>query len=340
MREEEKLLEVENLSEKRQVRSLTCTADGYEYQITSDDRNLYFNKLGRVGAEKEGPLMGTFRVVKAEIEDVRCMRVRGKTVISIVFEGKTSRLVVKGNVKEELLMRVFGGVPLKLSINAHSTVLTDTYELRLLSVSFMVALIYTLCYYMKEIRFLMPFVELGWILIPFFWLVPCAGRMHKGSLRDQFPMGGGMIASIFSCIMLWVTVGPNVESWASVLIPSAVIAVIMGVVYLISRRKLDVKALAAVLLTSLVLYAPAASMALNGMLPAWRVETHTAQIVELSESEKLGETLHYMTVDEEGEQNSYRISNKDFNAQQAGDTVRIHHKTGLLGITYRAFEFE
>ena len=120
-----KLQEVENLSEERQVRSLTCTADGYDYQITSDDRNLYFNKLTSGGSSRDGRLMGTVRVVKAEVEAVRCMRVRGKTVILIVFEGKISRLVVKGSVKEEMLMSIFGGIPLKLSINAHSTALSD-----------------------------------------------------------------------------------------------------------------------------------------------------------------------------------------------------------------------
>ena len=85
------------MSEQKQVRSLVCVADGYEYQITADERNLYFNNLGRDGSGKDRPMLGTTRVVKAEVEAVRCMRVNGKTVILIVFEGKTSRLVVKGN---------------------------------------------------------------------------------------------------------------------------------------------------------------------------------------------------------------------------------------------------
>lgn len=327
------------MSEQRQVRSLTCTADGYEYQITADDRNLYFSKLGRDGAEMGSTLMGTTRVVKAEVEAVRCMRVRGKTVILIVFEGKTSRLVVKGSVKEELLMRIFGGVPLKLSINAHSTVLTDSYELRLLSASFMVALVYALCYYMKEIQFLLPFVGLGWVVIPFFWLIPCAGRMFKGSLRDQFPMGGGMIASIFSSLMLWATSMSGLESWTALVIPSAVIAAIMGATYLITRGRLNMKALTAVVLASLLLYAPAASMNLNRLLPAWSVETRAAEIATLTESNRYGDHLYYMAVEEDGELESFRISKTEFDLLNEGDRVQIRHKTGLLGIPYREFEF-
>ena len=200
------------MSEQRTVRSLNCVADGYEYLITSDDRNLYFNKLGRDGNGNEGTIFGTTRVVKAEVEAVRCMRVNGKTVILIVFEGKTSRLVVKDNVKETLLMQIFGGVPLKLSINAHSTTLTDDYELRLLSSSFMVALLRLLCYIVPEIAFLGKYVELAWIAIPFFWLIPCASRMLKGSLRDQFPTGGGMFGSIISGLMLWARSIGDIEN--------------------------------------------------------------------------------------------------------------------------------
>ena len=248
------------MSEQRKVRSLTCEADGYEYVITSDDRNLYFDKLGRDEDGKEGTLLGTTRVVKAEVEAVRCMRVNGKTVITIVFEGQTSRLVVKGNVKEALLMQIFGGVPLKLSINAHSTTLTDDYELRLLSYSFLTALLRLLCYIVPEIAFLGNYIELIWVVIPFFWLIPCASRMLKGSLRDQFPTGGGMFGSIFSCIMLWATSFGDIENWARLLIPSVIGAILIGGVYLIVRRKLDWKALAAVVLTSMVLYTPAAAM--------------------------------------------------------------------------------
>ena len=340
MNEEANSVEVENLSEKRPVRSLTCTADGYEYQITSDDRNLYFHKLGREGVGSEGHKLGTTRVVKAEVEAVRCMRVRGKTVILVVFEGKTSRLVVKGNVKEELLMRLFGGVPLKLSINAHSTVLTDRYELRLLSASFLITLVYVLSLFMKELRFLTPFVGLGWVVIPFFWLIPCAGRMHKGSLRDQFPMGGGMIAAIYSCLMLWFISFSYVERWSALLVPSLVIAVVTCVIYRISRGSMDAKALAALFLMSLVLYAPAASMSLNSLLPVWRDEARTVQIVTLNERDQYGEHMCSMTVEENGAKKTYRISEEEFASLQEGDTVQIHHKIGLLGIPFRDIDFE
>lgn len=327
------------MSEQRNVRSLNCTADGYEYQITSDELNLYFNKLGRDGTGKEGTVFGTTRVVKAEVEAVRCMRVNGKTVILIVFEGKTSRLVVKGNVKEALLMQIFGGVPLKLSINAHSTTLTDSYELRLLSASFLVALVRVLCHIMPEIEFLGRFVELAWVAIPFFWLIPCAGRMMKGSLRDQFPTGGGMFGSIFSCLMLWATSLGSLESWTALILPSVIGAIVMGAVYLIVRKKPDWKALTAVVLTSLVLFTPAASMCLNHALPAWRVETIAAEVTELTDSLVFGESCYSMTVSENGEPASYSLTKAQFDGLAEGDSVNILHKTGLLGIPYTEIEY-
>lgn len=336
----EKLQEVEIVSEQKKVRSLTCTADGYEYQITSDERNLYFNKLGRDGSDKKGTLFGTTRVVKSEVEAVRCMRVNGKTVILIVFEGQTSRLVVKGNVKESLLMQIFGGVPLKLSINAHSTTLTDDYELRLLSSSFMFALVRLLCYIVPEIAFLGNYVELAWVAIPFFWLIPCASRMLKGSLRDQFPTGGGMFGSIFSCLMLWATSFGDIENWAQLILPAVIGAASTGAVYLIVRRKLDWKALAVVVLTSLVLFAPAASMCLNHALPAWSVETRAAEITSLNEKLVFGEHAYSMIVDEGGKLRTYNMSRKEFEAAAEGDRVNILHKTGLLGITYTDVDFE
>ena len=328
------------MSEQKTVRSLTCAADGYEYVITSDERNLYFDKLGRDGSGKEGTLFGTTRVVKAEVEAVRCMRVNGKTVILIVFEGKTSRLVVKDNVKETQLMQIFGGVPLKLSINAHSTTLTDDYELRLLSSSFLVALLRLLCYIVPELAFLGDYVELAWIVIPFFWLIPCASRMLKGSLRDQFPTGGGMFGSIFSCLMLWATSFGDIENWARLILPSVIGAILIGAVYLIVRRRLDWKALAVVVLTSLVLFTPAASMCLNHALPAWSVETRAAQVEALHETLVFGEHAYSMTVDEGGEQRTYNLSRNDFESMAEGDRVSVLHKTGLLGIPYTDVDFE
>lgn len=328
------------MSEQRTVRSLNCVADGYEYLITSDDRNLYFNKLGRDGNGNEGTIFGTTRVVKAEVEAVRCMRVNGKTVILIVFEGKTSRLVVKDNVKETLLMQIFGGVPLKLSINAHSTTLTDDYELRLLSSSFMVALLRLLCYIVPEIAFLGKYVELAWIAIPFFWLIPCASRMLKGSLRDQFPTGGGMFSSIFSGLMLWATSIGDIENWVQLILPSVIGALLIGAVYLIVRRKLDWRALAVVVVTSLVLFTPAASVCLNHALPAWSTETRAVEIASLNEKLTVGEHVYSMTVSEEGRERSYPLSRSEFESAAEGDRVNILHKTGLLGISYTEVDFE
>lgn len=328
------------MSDQKHVRSLICVADGYEYQITSDERNLYFNKLGRDATGKEEILFGTTRVVKAEVEAVRCMRVNGKTVILVVFEGKTSRLVVKGNVKEALLMQIFGGVPLKLSINAHSTTLTDDYELRLLSSSFLIALVRLLCYIMPEISFLGNIVELGWVVIPFFWLIPCASRMLKGSLRDQFPIGGGMFASIFSSLMLWLTSFGDVENWVAVILPAVIGAILIGAVYLLVRRKLDWRALTAVVLTSLVLFTPAASLCLNHALPAWSIGISPAEIVSLNERIVVGEHTYSMTVNEAGKMRTYHMSHSEYESAAEGDAVNILHKTGLLGITYTEVDFE
>lgn len=317
-----------------QTKALTCTADGYIYQITADERNLYFNKVGREGADNDGTMMGSMRVVKSQVEAVRCVRVRGKTVILVVFEGKTSRLEVQGSVKEELLMKIFGGVPLKLSISRHSNVLTEQYELRLLAACFIVTILRVLCYFMKEIEWLAPYVVLGWIAIPFFWLIPCAGRMLKSGLRDQFPVGAGMLASVFSCIFLWGSSARGVENWLALLLPSVIIAAAVGVVYFFARRKAVFRDVAVVVLVALLCFAPAATLGLNRMLPAWSVETKTAEVVALNTSYKYGNHHYYATLDAEGAQSSVKLRPDDYASLEQGEHVDIVRTTGLLGLTY------
>ena len=318
---------------------MTCEADGYTYQITGDDRNLYFHKIGRVGMESDGTIMGTMRVVKAEVEAVRCTRVRGQTVVLVVFEGKTSRLVVKGVVKEPQLMEVFSGVPLKLSLNLHSNVLTEQYELRLLSSSFIVTVLSFLCMVMPEIAFLAPIVRLGWVVIPFLWLIPCAGRMLKGGLRDQFPMGAGMLATAISCGFLWVFALAQRRVWRAVILPSLLIAAIVGCIYHFSRRKTDWRSIAVVTLVALIVFAAPAAVAVNDLLPL--NETRTAAVVkELDRSELLGVSGYRVVVEADGAEQQFRITQQEFDALQAGDSVEIVDTVGLLGIGYTDIDFE
>lgn len=312
---------------------LVCEADGYTYQITGDERNLYFHKIGRVGAEPDGSIMGTMRVVKAEVEAVRCTRVRGQTVVLIVFEGKTSRLVVQGAVKEPLLMEVFRGVPLKLSLNLHSNVLTEQYELRLLSAAFIVVILSVLCKVMPEIAFLEPVIRLGWVVIPILWLVPCAGRMLKGGLRDQFPVGAGMLSTAFCCVFLWASAFGRKENWLQVVIPAVLIALAVGAIYYFSRRKLEWKSVAVVALTTLVFFAPPAAMAINVLVPIAQQRT-TAEVTALESGMLMGLNEYRVQVKAEDIQETFRISQKEFGSLTEGDQVEIVRTTGLLGISY------
>lgn len=321
------------MSEQVNRRMLTCTADGYIYHIWGDDRYLYFDKMGRDGGDSEDTMLGSTRVVKSMVEAVRCTRVRGETIILIVFEGETSHLVVKGNVKEETLIKIFGGVPLKLSINLYSNVLTDAYELRLLSYCFIVAIMRLLCNYMPEIAFLAPVVELGWVVLPFLWLIPCASRMLKGGLRDQFPVGAGMLATAFCCIFLWATSVPGVNGWLGLIIPSLVGAVIIGAVYLMARRKMDWRALTAVVLVSLICFTPAASLCINGLTP-WKVQKTEATVVGLDTERKYGNSYYHMDLDVDGATSRVRIDSEEYAGLTEGDSVEIVNATGLLGIGY------
>lgn len=313
---------------------LLCAADGYLYQITGDEMNLYFHKVGREDSAEDGTMFGTMRVVKAQVEAVRCMRVRGRTVIYIVFDGETSKLEVKGEVKEALLMKIFGGVPLKLSINLYSNVLSEAYELRLLAASFIVTIVCVLTQVMREIAWLRSYVPLAWIVIPFLWLIPCASRMLKGGLRDQFPVGGGMLATIFSCGFLWASSSKGVENWEALILPSLIGAVIMGAVYLIVRKKFDPKALAAVILVSAICFTPAAVLCMNRALPSWSRTTSAVEVTEKYEETVLGEESCFVTVDNGGEQESHKISREDYDALVPGDRIDVVKITGLLGIEY------
>lgn len=318
---------------KGQSGALVCEADGYTYEITGDERNLYFHKIGRVGMEPDGTIMGTMRVVKAEVEAVRCTRVRGQTVVLVVFEGKTSRLVVRGAVKEPLLMEVFSGVPLKLSLNLHSNVLTEQYELRLLSASFIVVILSVLCKVMPEIRFLNPVIRLGWVAIPILWLVPCAGRMLKGGLRDQFPVGAGMLGTAFSCVFLWMSAFGRKGNWLQAIIPALVIALAVGVIYYFSRRKAEWKPMMVVMLTALVCYAMPAAMAINGLFPL--VQQCTAvEVTGLESSVLMGLNKYSVQVQAEDIQDSFSVSKEEFESLAEGDRIEIVETTGLLGIHY------
>lgn len=324
---------------KTQMRTLTCTADGYVYEIAGDERNLYFDKIGREGVENDGVIQGSVRVVKSQVEAVRCMRVRGKTVILIVFEGKTSRLTVQGTVKEDLLMKIFSGVPLKLSINYHSTVLTEQYELWLLAACFIVTILRVLCYFMQEVRAFSQLVALGWIVIPFMWLIPCAGRMLKGGLRDQFPVGGGMLATVFSCIFLWASSARGVDNWASLVIPSVIGAAIVGITYFVSRGNSDFKSMAVVMLIALICFSPAASLALNRMLPAWSEEVVNAEVVQLERELFYGNSRYYVNLDVEVDgQSRFEVMGEFYRGLEQGDSVRVVSRTGLMGIPYTSLE--
>lgn len=321
------------MKQQGQSGALNCTADGYTYRITGDERNLYFHKVGRVGVESDDTILGTMRVVKAEVEAVRCTRVRGQTVVLVVFEGKTSRLVVQGAVKEPLLMEVFRGVPLKLSLNLHSNVLTEQYELRLLSASFIVVILSFLCKVMPEISLLAPVARLGWVVIPFMWLVPCAGRMLKGDLRDQFPVGAGMLATAFSCMFLWVSAFGRKVNWLAAVIPTLIIAVIVGGTYYFSRRKTDWKSVAVVMLVALLIYAAPAAIAVNGLFPISQ-QRIAAEVVELKHSSVLGLDSYRAVVEAEGVQEEFRLSQDEFSGLTEGDSIDVVRATGLLGVGY------
>lgn len=322
------------MSEQGRTRALTCTADGFVYEISADDRNLYFNKVAREGASEEGPAFGCMRVVKAEVEAVRCMRVRGQTVILVVFEGKTSRLTVKGPVKETLLMEIFDGVPLKMSIHGRSDVRSERYELRLLSACFGVMLLRVLCSVVPELEVVGPYLLLGWIVIPFMWLIPCANRMAPSGLKAQYHVGAGMLATAFSCIFLWAASLGSIGNWPALILPSVVGAIAVGGVYLAMRHRAEWKAALAVSLIALLVFTPAAALALNRLLPPLSVQTTEAEVVELTSDYNRGDYTYYVIVDINDVQSYYEVSREEYTNLEPGSTVNIVNTTGLLGITY------
>lgn len=323
--------------EQGQSRALVCTADGYTYRITGDERNLYFHKMGRAGLESEEMILGTMRVVKAEVEAVRCTRTRGQTVVLVVFEGKTSRLVAQGMVKASLLMEVFSGVPLKLSMNLYSNVLTEQYELRLLSASLLVFVLRFLCWVMPEVSLLAPVVRLGWVTIPFLWLVPCAGRMLKGGLRDQFPMGAGMLAAAFCCACLWISAFLQRVDWSATVIPALIVTVIAGATYCFSRRKTGWKSVAVVMLVALLTFSAPAAVAVNGLFPLQQQRIQ-ATVSELKRTSVLGLSSHRAVVEGEDVRETFWLSQEQFDGLTTGDEVEMVSATGLLGIQYRTLD--
>lgn len=325
------------MAEQGLSRALECTADGYTYRITGDERNLYFHKMGRTGSESDETIMGTMRVVKAEVEAVRCTRVRGQTVVLVVFEGKTSRLVAPGTVKAPLLMEVFSGVPLKLSLNLYSNVLTEQYELRLLSASFLVVILNFLCRVTPEIGFLAPVVRLGWVVIPFLWLIPCAGRMLKGDLRDQFPVGAGMLATAFCCAFLWINAFLLRVDWRTTLVPALIVTAIAGATYSFSRRRANWKAVAVVTLVALVTFSAPAAVAVNSLFPL-RQQRIQAMVSELKCIGVLGLSSHCAVVEAEDVRETFWLSQETFDGLTEGDEVEIVSATGLLGIQYRTLD--
>lgn len=325
------------MAEQGLSRALECTADGYTYRITSDERNLYFHKMGRAGLESEETILGTMRVVKAEVEAVRCTRVRGQTAILVVFEGKTSRLVAPGTVKAPLLMEVFSDVPLKLSLNLYSNVLIEQYELKLLSASLLVVVLSFLCRVMPEIGSLAPVVRLGWVAIPFLWVIPCAGRMLKGSLRDQFPVGAGMLATAFCCAFLWINAFLLRVDWRTTLVPALIVTVIAGATYSFSRRRPDWRSVAVVMLVALVTFSAPAAVAVNGLFPIQQQCT-PATVSELKRSSVLGLSAHRAVVETEDVRETFWLSWETFDSLTEGDEVEIVSATGLLGIQYKLLD--
>ena len=335
------------MSKTKRFPGIVCAALGHDYQVFSDERYVYIVRLGRAGAEdyelaisapeEFTPILGNVRLVRTEIKAVRCSLVRRRTAIAILHGEETARLLAHEQLSEAQILEVFGGLPLHMSMEKRSVmpVQGNWLEIGMFFAVFVLALLGIACREIDGLRGAAKWLSLGWMIIPAIWLV-LAGRRRKVSAatRTPFALGIGAMASLFSCVFLWLTPAGRPLDWTEALLPAAAVAVVAVLLYTAARQKLEPLAMLAVAVLTLVGYAPGTVLCLNE-LPAPKSQViEQAAVVELVSQYDRGDYVYYAVVESDGVQSCYRISREEYDALTEGGAAQVVHTTGALGIRY------
>ena len=322
-----------------------CASEEYEYQMLADEKHLYIVRLGKNGAPDMSRALrdlseyaagwGNTRIAKAGLESVRCMSDRGRTVIVITRGENAYRFETTGETEQVLMTEVFRGAPLRMTTGKRhrATAHSDRMEIGMFVACFaLVAL--SMGWEMLHPATSGLLWSLGWMIIPLVWMVYCARRPGVGKDQTGFSLGVGAMATIFSCVFLWLTPNGRPDSWLQLLVPALVIAGGTVVIYAVAKRGFRLVSLFVVAIIALVAYAPGAARCLNELLPARQVVERDAVVVELVNQYDRGDWNYYLIIEDEGAQMAHQISREEYVAMEGVEFVRVIRTTGALGVDY------
>lgn len=335
------------MSDKKRFPGIVCSALGHDYQVFSDERYVYVVRLGRAGAgdysqavttpEDFAPILGNVRLVKTEVKEVRCTVARHRTVIAITSGEDSTRMVARERLSEEQMLDVFGGLSLHMSTRKRSAmpVQGNWLEIGMFFATFVLALLGIAFREMSALAGATKWLALGWMVIPPVWLVLAARRRRESAANQgPFALGIGAMASLFSCMFLWLTPEGRPLDWMQTLLPALAVVAVAVALYVLARRKVEPLVMVAVVLLTLVGYAPGTVLCLNE-LPAPRAQTaETVQVVEMTSQYDRGDYAYFVVVERDGAQSSYRVSKEEYGALSEGAMAKLIHTTGALGIEY------
>ena len=335
------------MSKKKRFPGIVCAALGHDYQVFSDERYVYIVRLGRSGAgdydqaiaspDEFTPILGNVRLVRTEIQLVRCTLVRRRTVIAIQHGEETARLHAHEALTEEQILDVFGGLPLHMSLEKRSImpVQGNWLEIGMFFAVFVLALLGIACRETDGLRSAAKWLSLGWMLTPAIWLV-LAGRRRKFSAatKTPFALGIGAMASLFACVFLWLAPGCRPLDWSETFLPAAVVVVVAVLLYTAARQKFEPLIMLAVAVLTLVGYAPGTVLCLNELPSPRSQETEQVSVVELTGRYDRGDYAYYAVVESNGVQSCYQVSREEYDALTEGGAAQVVHTTGALGIRY------
>lgn len=354
------------MSQNKGFPGLACASEEREYQVLGDERYLYFVCLGKAGAADPAKAIpspesyeagwGNVRMPKTGVESVQCTRRRGLTTIVITKGEKAYRFKSEEEIDEAQALAVFGGLPLHLTLRgktdrAQSVAVFGDAPLRVTTGGKTVEtghadrveiILFILCFAIALLRIALSAISwfpgggmlltLGWMLIPLLWLVRSA-RKEKGD-GSGLALGVGAMASIFSCVFLWLSPSGRPDSWMPVILPSVIIALLAMGVYAAARRRLRPLPILAVGAAALLCFAPGAARCLNEMLPARSVTSASASVVELSSQYDRGDWQYYVVVEADEVQSVHQISREEYSRLTEASVVEIVRTTGALGVSY------
>lgn len=323
--------------------TLMCATEENNYQILSDSRYLYFVRLGKIGREDSAsPIRtpeeyaaewGNVRMPKSGVESVRCARVNGEMIILIGQGERSYKFVADVDVSENLLMDVFSDLPLHMTMKqSQRKARVNRLELTLFVVSFALAVLKIAADMLlgRSVSALLPVV--GWLLIPQIWLVSAARRERRG--KPGIAIGVGLMASLFSCVFLWLTPTAKPADWSQALLPMILVAACTTVVYAVAGGKRRALTVCAVAAASLLLYTPGAVLCLNELLPANAVVKTPASVLELTSEYDRGDYTYYALIETEAGQSLHQVSHEEYELMEQESAATVITTTGFLGIEY------